>query len=463
MRERGKGGFWDYVKDPHFFAKKNKAEALQDFWARLKLPKSRSPETIQRMIKRLLKNPPDEATEAWFQRTGKAAVPHLQAALEDETFQRSGYQSIAMGSPVESAMTLLRMIDEESATKAFEKLAFHKDSEIRKESAIRLGSMGREAHCETMARLLGDEDEYVRSYSLMGCSRALGDDKAEAGFGERLFEPTAKLLCGEKGHGNAKQAAELLLKIDRARAIERLLQPPVLDALNQHLCDIVDSLNEADVRIPLQRIKELITELKPVATEYPWNYAFGELLLALAATHDASAREIIDEATGIENDKVTESASQALALLEGIQDPFLFIAELAETSGEDSLDEHQRRYLFLSFLDFQVCNGGFHQYFANGYGSGIRDALAGMEAIGSQAGAEVVREAIALFGPEGPAVDRMECHTQLAAFTNEQDDAMEALNSRFYDLIKTVRILMLRYAVEHKESFAPSEDAARAR
>jgi hypothetical protein len=56
-------------------------------------------------------------------------------------------------------------------------------------------------------------------------------------------------------------------------------------------------------------------------------------------------------------------------------------------------------------LEADVNNGGFDQYYFNSSGDLAGDAVESLNAIGAKNTADVVRQANALFGAGGPAVD----------------------------------------------------------
>lgn len=71
----------------------------------------------------------------------------------------------------------------------------------------------------------------------------------------------------------------------------------------------------------------------------------------------------------------------------------------------------------------------------------------------------MLRQAIGLFGPKGPSTDRDRRQDQLAAFSAEQDQILEELDSQFYEDPDGLTILLSLYAAEHPEDF--KDDQAR--
>jgi GGDEF domain-containing protein len=80
-------------------------------------------------------------------------------------------------------------------------------------------------------------------------------------------------------------------------------------------------------------------------------------------------------------------------------------------------------------IEADVNNGGFHQYYFNGYGNFARLAPRMLRQIGASQTAQIVAEANALFGPEGPAPDRDERQRALESL---DDDSWEYLDNRFW-------------------------------
>lgn len=114
-------------------------------------------------------------------------------------------------------------------------------------------------------------------------------------------------------------------------------------------------------------------------------------------------------------------------LLEALEDPEQFHAEISMLSPAIA------NVICVELLDWQVRNGGFHQYFYNPYGITIDGAVRGFEAMGLIQCARIAREACAKFGAGVPEDrdDRIalvgDMDDEKISF-NEEDDAYYALD-----------------------------------
>lgn len=121
--------------------------------------------------------------------------------------------------------------------------------------------------------------------------------------------------------------------------------------------------------------------------------------------------------------------------------------------GVGGLNEAQRRYHAVTMFNGEVNNGGLSQYFFNSSGNHWRDAVAGLEAMGSKERLAVLREAIAKFGQAGPSTDRDERMKQLSALARADDKLFSDLDSRYYKSTEVIDVLTMRYVLKHPEAF----------
>ncbi len=90
------------------------------------------------------------------------------------------------------------------------------------------------------------------------------------------------------------------------------------------------------------------------------------------------------------------------------------------------------------YLAAEVYNGGFHQYFHNSMGLNAPEAVESFEELGLHDVAELVKEAMLVFGSEFPR-DRQRRQVFLDAIPGHEPSEWNPfflLDERFYDLIK---------------------------
>src|SRR6187431_114619 len=93
-----------------------------------------------------------------------------------------------------------------------------KNKEVRQDAVLALATVG-DARCtKPVTDALRDDDDYIRSYAMMGIGRGIGSGKCTREFLDAVFAPLVKLLDRSDQYGNG-DAPKLLLAIDPARAM----------------------------------------------------------------------------------------------------------------------------------------------------------------------------------------------------------------------------------------------------
>ena len=95
----------------------------------------------------------------------------------------------------------------------------------------------------------------------------------------------------------------------------------------------------------------------------------------------------------------------------------------------------QEKVVFaVSWLQTEVGNGGFHQYFSNGTGSIASDTLIQLKRIGADAIAGILQRALTVFPDSLPARDSDTRNAQLERITDEEVALLDQLSDQFYDV-----------------------------
>lgn len=77
------------------------------------------------------------------------------------------------------------------------------------------------------------------------------------------------------------------------------------------------------------------------------------------------------------------------------------------SQGYERLTPAEQKFIALWWLNGDVMNGGFDQYFFNSSGDMALDALEGLRDIGAAEPERILREALAVFGRDGYPLDRI--------------------------------------------------------
>jgi hypothetical protein len=104
-----------------------------------------------------------------------------------------------------------------------------------------------------------------------------------------------------------------------------------------------------------------------------------------------------------------------------------------EGRGVSSLSRLQRDALCVMNFQAEINNGGIHQYFFNSSGDLAKETPEVFRRIGAEKAASILEEGNALFGPEGPPIDREARMEALLRFSKSAEDRIDALSEAFYD------------------------------
>lgn len=119
--------------------------------------------------------------------------------------------------------------------------------------------------------------------------------------------------------------------------------------------------------------------------------------------------------------------------------------------GLSRFTENQKYLHAMIWYQAEVDNGGHDQFFFNSTGIVWKNALDGFRKIGFDAAAEILQEAVSLFGGS-PAYDRKERQEQLDSLNDDDCERLGDLDDRFYD-IADFDDFILRFINENKEDF----------
>ncbi|HIK95507.1 MAG TPA: HEAT repeat domain-containing protein [Planctomycetes bacterium] len=112
---------------------------------------------------------------------GAKAVPMLIEALENPktaaTKFGDGGHALDPKSPFERIVDLLTPIGAPSTAETPTRYVDHEDDHFRKFAAIALGNIGSSDCVAPMLKALDDDDEYVRSFAMMGIERGIGAER----------------------------------------------------------------------------------------------------------------------------------------------------------------------------------------------------------------------------------------------------------------------------------------------
>jgi hypothetical protein len=233
-------------------------------------------------------------------------------------------------------------------------------------------------------------------------------DRWDPEFITALYNVIAERLCtGELGAFS--HVAETLLKLDPARAYTFLTSHEVFRIEYPDFLGVLMALNSAGCTVPSSAIIPMMPALlawsdnaDPAGRRgYPYEVA----LMLLARSDAKAARPLVEQAIRSENEFRRESAGEALAIIDDVDDALSIVqaavADLAAECAEDELDfdlldDAHANYYLAHEADEMIRNEGFTGYLMETPDANIARTPEALKAIGARSAAESVRQARAL-------------------------------------------------------------------
>jgi HEAT repeat protein len=306
--------------------------------------------------------------------------------------------------------------------------------EIRKSAALIIASIGSADSLPDLRRALTDQDEYVRSYALMGIERALTGDRIDASSKEQFFALVADMWPGDTSFAACDDIPQVLLKLDRDRATSYLLSDELFSVGFPPVWRILEALNEESVEVPRARILTIIEGANQEPLKYPMDNVLEQALPLLGAHHNEEDLPMIERLLEHENKDVSRGATEALYRYHRYHDQIRDPRRVIKERGWNALTPAEKHVCAIEQLDAEVKNGGFAQYYFNSSGDNWQDALEGLEKIGAEERHRVMLATIEKFGDSKPAADRDARTSQLSGVVRHKEDPFSEQDKAWYGL-----------------------------
>lgn len=454
-RGRSSWGFKDVVKNPGYWDGVNQARAEVD--SAIEAAKKWDEGKVASFTRQFVFET-TSSRDAWkqariLQELGGRTRPMVLSLLRDSTLYsrlvKPTGKDVLPEAPFNRACDLLGDSPGNEAVEALAPFLSDPSKEIRKDAALAVAKTGADTITPLVRKALLDEDEYVRSYVLMGLAFALDRSGLSESVQKELYPDVLALLRAGR---NADKAAEILHRFDSERAKIYFLAE-VFTAESPILHHALKALADAKVAVPRDDLRSLIAGLEAKELKYPKTYALGEALRLLGQQQDAVDRDYLRSFATHNEERVAEGAAAGLLCSVGLDGFQERIWDVEERRGYESLTAQQRLYSAVFMCDAEIRNGGFAQYFVNSSGDRWQDALAGLKAMGFQERLTIFHEALAKFGSAGPSTDRNVRQEQLSRLYKRDDAIFESLESRYYNCSEVVEVFTSRFVLESPEGF----------
>lgn len=264
--------------------------------------------------------------------------------------------------------------------------------------------------------------------------------------------------------------AETLLKLDPARAYAFLTSPEVFRTDYPEFLHVLMALDEVGCTVRSSELIPMMPALlawsddRDPAGRRGWPY---EVALALLARSDPrAARPLVEQALHSEIKFRRESAEEALAIIEEVDDAFSIVqaavAELAEECGADGLDfdllDDAHANYYLADEAYQtICHEGFTGYLMETPDANIARTPQALKAIGATAAADSIRGARALVKKLKPRKGEDSFYQALRR--PEAAARIEELHRPFLkpEPGKDIPTLLRLYTVNNPDNFRPAK------
>jgi hypothetical protein len=127
--------------------------------------------------------------------------------------------------------------------------------------------------------------------------------------------------------------------------------------------------------------------------------------------------------------------------------------EKMERKSLNSFNHAELRIFAVWTLEAEVNNGGFDQFFFNSSGELALEALGGLEMIGADAMADIVRRALAVFPSGGPTRKREKRWLQTDVLGESAKHQWSQLDKEYYRYPDDISTLVRKYCIEHRAQF----------
>lgn len=413
----------------------NEGAASLIHWYIFSFPANRNKETDSRILRGI----------------GERMTPMVLAILNDPSYyqrlvklKKTEYRT---ESPFNRACILLGDDPPAEAVPAITPFLKDPARDIRWDAAMVLGKTGHLTSVPHLRIVFKDPDSHVRSGALIGIGWAL--ERVEADYSSQLFPDVKRLL--EEGK-NGSEAARVLFNFDPDKAKEFFLSPKIFSPDSKILSSALKVLVDAQESVPR---KKLLTMIEAIGTEelkYPQTYLLGGTLNLLGQHREPKDRKLLEGRMDHSQDIVAAGAAAGLLYSHGLEGFRERIWEAEKKSGYDSLSDHQRYWLAVFRCHYEINNGGMY-YFLSSSGDHWKDALIGYKMMGFSGKYEALREALILFGDDGPPEDSGERNEQLSKLLSKDKDIFETLDDRYYDSPEEFEVIITRFVLANPESF----------
>jgi hypothetical protein len=366
------------------------------------------------------------------------AAPYLIAAFERENpFKQNDESSTLRDSPASRALAFLELGVHDELKAHLLRWLKTGDETVCKVIARQLVAFGTDDLLPHVKVLFEHEDMFVSSGARSGALEAIKAGRAESAFKKYVWEHSKELLQAGKPP-TMHDPIRLLVAIDEEATKKLLLAPAVMRRDHPLLAEALSTLSRLKSPPDGEFLNSLVADgtLAPAhRKDRIQQAAISGLIVSRDPAASAHVEKILAAPDKFSEDMVLAAWAARFALkgLTPISDSAFETYEKAgcELNG---LSHDERDVILMHYLDAEVRNGGFWQWYYNDFGRfGVATRKA-LEKVGATKHAKVVDEANRLFGRSGPPESREKVQKALDAMSDKNAQKMSDLNDAWYDL-----------------------------
>ena len=444
VRKRSRGGkiktFWDVVRNP------KSIRSVGEFHKRIADNASSisgSKEKVAGLVDYYVFET-NSSRDGWAEiRTiaelGEEAYPRALEILRDPSMHER-LTSLGEGEfslPTAPICRLAKIFDQDAPPppEAAELLApfiENESREIRKSVVLVIGSTGSAESLPSLQQAAKDEDDYVRSYMLMGIQRAVTGCRISDPDKPKFFELVAGMWPEDTSFNVSTHLPTILIKLDRDRAVERLLMPDLFTIQFEPVWRILEAFGSESVMAPRDKLLQLVEKASEDIEEHPNKNTLESALFLLGKHRMEEDLPLLERMVDHTDKDVSRGAVKGLYSYHRYFDLIRNPWDVEEAKGWDALTEAEKHICAIEVLKGEVDNGGFAQYYFNSSGELWQDAFNGLAAIGADKRHGIMKATLERFEQSEPAVDRETRNSQLSKIVSKQEDPFKEQDSAWY-------------------------------
>ncbi len=128
------------------------------------------------------------------------------------------------------------------------------------------------------------------------------------------------------------------------------------------------------------------------------------------------------------------------------------ITEKINQYGYDSLSETEKFFDCVCWLEGEINNGGFDQYFFNIAGDHAQETVSALQTIGANYTAELLKQSFTVFQNKEPPRDLSKRRSELKNIGKKNERILSELDEKFNAYTDPIGTLLVEYIKAHEDS-----------